>query len=114
MVYGTETARHDRIPERAGGPTDDALYDAEQEDNDRELAGLLDKPLAEVQGMPPARKRERLMGRRKERLRELVQAYYRARGWTEEGIPTPETLKRIGLWAFLNQEAQARILEMNA
>jgi len=112
MVYGTETARHDRIPDRAVGPTDDALYDAEKEDNDRELAGFLEKPLAEVQGMTPAEKREILMDRRKDRLRELVQAYYRVRGWNEEGIPTPETLKRIGLWGFLNAEARARILEM--
>ena len=114
MVYGTETARHDRIPDRAIGPTDDALYDAEQEDNDRELAGFLEKPLAEVQGMPAAEKRELLMDRRKGQLRELVQTYYRVRGWNEEGVPTPETLKRIGLWEFLNGEARARILEMTA
>jgi aldehyde:ferredoxin oxidoreductase len=114
MVYGTETALHDRIPDRAVGPTDDALYDAEKEDNDRELSGFLEKPLAEVQGMTPAEKRELLMSRRKERLRELVQTYYRVRGWNEEGIPTPETLKRIGLWEFLNGETKARILEMTA
>ena len=114
MVYGTETAGHDRIPDRAVGPTDDALYDAEQEDNDRELARFLEKPLAEIQGMTPAEKREILMDRRKGQLRELVQAYYRVRGWNEEGIPTPETLKQIGLWEFLNGEARARILEMTA
>jgi aldehyde:ferredoxin oxidoreductase len=114
MVYGKETGRQDRIPDRAVGPTDDALYDAEQEDNDRELVRFLEKPLAEVQGMTPAEKREILMSRRKERLRELIQAYYRVRGWNEEGVPTPETLKQIGLWEFLNGEARARILEMTA
>jgi aldehyde:ferredoxin oxidoreductase len=114
MVYGTETAGHDRIPDRAVGPTDDTLYDAEKEDNDRELARFPEKPLAEVQGMPTAQKREILMDRRKGRLRELVQAYYRVRGWNAFGIPTPETLKRIGLWEFLNGEARTRILEMTA
>jgi len=114
MVYGKDTGLHDRIPDRAVGPTDDTLYDAEKEDNDRELARFQGKPLAEVQGMPSAEKREILMSRRKERLRELIQAYYRVRGWNEEGIPTPETLKRIGLWEFLNGEARARILEMTA
>jgi aldehyde:ferredoxin oxidoreductase len=64
--------------------------------------------------MTPAQKREILMDRRKGQLRELVQAYYRVRGWNKEGIPTPETLKRIGLWEFLNTEARARILEMTA
>jgi aldehyde:ferredoxin oxidoreductase len=114
MVYGTETAGHDQIPDRAVGPTDDLLYDAEKEDNDRELAGVLEKPLAEVQDMPAAEKRELLMSRRKGQLRELVRTYYRVRGWNEEGIPTPETLKRIGLWEFLNGETRARITEMTA
>jgi aldehyde:ferredoxin oxidoreductase len=114
MVYGKDTGLYDRIPERAIGPTDDALYDAEQEDNDRELARFLEKPLAEVQGMPAAKKRELLMDRRKGQLQELVQTYYRVRGWNKEGVPTPETLKRIGLWEFLNGEARARILEMTA
>jgi len=114
MVYGKETAWHDRIPDRAIGPTDEALYDAEQEDNDGELARFLNKTLAEVQGMAVAQKRELLMDFRKGQLRELVQTYYRVRGWTEQGVPTPETLKRIGLWAFLSSEARARILEMTA
>jgi aldehyde:ferredoxin oxidoreductase len=114
MVYGTQTARYDRIPERAIGPTDTALYDAEQEDNDGELARFLEKPLAAIQGMPAAEKLELLMNFRKGQLQELVQTYYRVRGWNEEGVPTPETLKRIGLWAFLSTEAQARIREMTA
>jgi len=112
MVYGKETARQDRIPDRAVGPTDDLLYDAEKDYNDRELARFLGKPLADVQCMPTAEKRDLLMKRRKEQLRELIQVYYRARGWNSSGIPTPETLKQIGLWGFLTAEARARILEM--
>ncbi|MDO9228777.1 MAG: aldehyde ferredoxin oxidoreductase C-terminal domain-containing protein [Syntrophales bacterium] len=112
MVYGKETARQDRIPDRAVGPTDDLLYDAEKDYNDRELARFLGKPVAEVQRVPTAEKREILMKRRKEQLRELIQVYYRARGWNSSGIPTPETLKQIGLWGFLTAEARAKILEM--
>ncbi|MFH2119533.1 MAG: aldehyde ferredoxin oxidoreductase C-terminal domain-containing protein, partial [Pseudomonadota bacterium] len=112
MVYGKETARQDRIPDRAVGPTDDLLYDAEKEYNDRELAGFLGKPVADVQRLPTAEKREILMKRRQEQLRELIQVYYRARGWSSSGIPTPETLKKIGLWEFLTAEARAKILEM--
>ena len=112
MVYGKETARQDRLPDRAVGPTDDLLYDAEKDYNDRELAKFLGKPVADVEGMPTAEKRVILMQRRKEQLRELIQVYYRARGWNSSGIPTPETLKQIGLWGFLTAEARARILEM--
>jgi len=112
MVYGKETARQDRLPDRAVGPTDDLLYDAEKDYNDRELAGFLGKPLADVQRVPTAEKREILMKRRKEQLRELIQVYYRARGWNSSGVPTPETLKQIGLWGFLTEEARAKILDM--
>jgi len=52
------------------------------------------------------------MKRRKEQLQELIQVYYRARGWNSSGVPTPETLKQIGLWGFLTAEARAKILEM--
>jgi aldehyde:ferredoxin oxidoreductase len=112
MVYGKETARQDRIPDRAVGPTDDRLYDAEQDYNDGQLAVFLGRPLADVQGMPTTEKRDLLMKRRKEQLRELIQVYYRARGWNSFGIPTPETLKQIGLWGFLTEEARAKILEL--
>ena len=112
MVYGKETARQDRIPDRAVGPTDDRLYDAEQDYNDRELSKLIRKPVEDLQGVPTTEKRETLMNKRKEQLRELIQVYYRARGWNSSGIPTPETLKKIGLWGFLTEEARAKILEM--
>ena len=112
MVYGKETARQDRIPDRAVGPTDDRLYDAEKDYNDRELAGFLGKSVADVQDVPTSEKREMLMKRRKELLQELIQVYYRARGWNSSGIPTPETLKQIGLWGFLTEESKTKILEM--
>jgi aldehyde:ferredoxin oxidoreductase len=49
------------------------------------------------------------MKNRKEQLGDLIQAYYRERGWTPSGIPTSSTLKEIGLWDFLTEEARTRI-----
>lgn len=112
LVYGKETARQDRIPDRAVGPTDDRLYDAERDHNDREVAGFLGRPAADLQDVSMAEKREILMTKRKEQLRELIQVYYHARGWNSSGIPTPETLQKIGLWGFLTEGARAKILEM--
>ena len=57
----------------------------------------------------PGKKRELLMKHRKEQLRDLIQTYYRERGWTPSGIPTLATLKRIGLWDFLTEEARGKI-----
>jgi aldehyde:ferredoxin oxidoreductase len=109
MVYGEKTGEQDRIPARAIGPTDDALYEAEADFNDADLARLLGQSPAALEGMSTTAKREALMRRRREDLNQLIQVYYRTRGWNERGIPTTATLKEIGLWDFLTGAAQARI-----
>ena len=112
MVYGAETGKHDWIPDRAIGATADDLYDAEAAYNDAELGRLLGKSPEEIAAMPTTAKREALMSHRKEELRALIQAYYRERGWSASGIPTPATLKGIGLWDYLTEEARARIASL--
>ena len=112
MQYGESTVIRDWIPERAIGPTDDLLYEAEQEYNDREVAGILAKPLGEVQGMVVEEKRNLLMKHRKTELRNLIQVYYEERGWNDTGIPTVATLQELGLWPFLTGETQARLEEL--
>ncbi|MBN2243944.1 MAG: hypothetical protein JW793_14755 [Acidobacteria bacterium] len=112
LRYGRETASRDWIPDRAIGPTDDALYEAEEEFNDRDLAARLGKPPEELAGMATGEKRELLMGRRREELRRLIDIYYRKRGWNSLGIPTPETLGKLGLWEFLDDETRRVLLEL--
>ncbi len=109
MRYGRDTGNYDWIPDRAIGPIDDLLYEAEQEYYDEELAKLLEKPLAEIQTMQTGEKRASFMSRRKEQLRELIQAYYDERGWNASGIPTIATLQKLGLWNFLNQETREKL-----
>ena len=112
LRYGTETGRHDWIPDRAIGPTDDRLYEAEQAANDAELGALLKKPTKEILQMTTTEKRELLMNHRKEQLCKLVRVYYGERGWSLSGVPKVETLQQLGLWAFLNGEAKQRITEL--
>ncbi len=113
MRYGGNTGSYDWIPDRAIGPIDDLLYDSEHEYYNRELAQLLEKPLAEVQNMKTGGKRDSLMSRRKEQLIKLIRAYYDERGWNASGIPTIDTLKEIGLWNFLNQESKNKLSDLN-
>jgi aldehyde:ferredoxin oxidoreductase len=113
MVFGKDTGRNDWIPDRAVGPIDDDLYNAEKDFNDREVSRLSGKPLSDVQALKTEEKRELLMRRRKEDLRMLIRTYYNERGWNASGIPTIETLKRVGLWSFLNESARARIADLN-
>ena len=77
--------------------------------NDDEVSRILGKTLPEISSMPLSEKREILMNYRKEQLRKLIQIYYQERGWSEGGIPKIDTLKKIGLWDFLNEETRSRI-----
>lgn len=113
LSFLAETGERDWIPDRAIGPTEDALYELESDFNDRQLATFLNQPLAQVQAMTTAEKRIRLMDFRKEELRRLIGVYYRQRGWTPSGIPQVQTLQRIGLWDFLNEEARTIISGLN-
>jgi aldehyde:ferredoxin oxidoreductase len=109
LFYDNNAGKHDWIPDRAIGPIDDELYDAEKDYHDQALGQILGKTPTEMDKMKTAEKREHLMQHRKEQLRQLIQAYYRERGWTAAGIPTSSTLRQVGLWSFLNEEAKAKI-----
>jgi aldehyde:ferredoxin oxidoreductase len=112
MLYGRDTVSRDWIPDRAIGPTDDHLYEAEGDYNDGELCKILGKGLEEVRIMQTAEKRDTLMKHRKEELHKLIAMYYEKRGWNASGIPTVDTLKQLGLWNFINKKTKARLSEM--
>ncbi len=112
LRYGRETVSYDWIPDRAIGPTEDALYRAEEEFNDRDLAERIEKTPEELSGMALREKRERLMAHRKDQLRKLIDIYYRERGWNSRGIPMPDTLKRLGLWEYLDEGTRSVILDL--
>jgi aldehyde:ferredoxin oxidoreductase len=63
--------------------------------------------------MKTAEKRKILMEHRKEKLRKLIDVYYAQRSWSATGIPKVETLKQIGLWNFLSDEARTKVAAMN-
>jgi aldehyde:ferredoxin oxidoreductase len=113
MTFGKNTGEQDWIPDRAIGPIDDSLYDVEKDYHDQRLSIILNKPLAKIQKMKTAGKREILMKHRKDELKKLISVYYQERGWSSTGIPKMETLKQIGLWNFLNEETKTRISKMN-
>ena len=109
MAFEKHTGERDWIPDRAIGPTEDLLYEDEKDYNDAQVVSILNKPLGEIQKMKTADKREILMKHRKQELKKLIGVYYEQRGWNATGIPKVETVKKIGLWDFLNDEAKANI-----
>jgi aldehyde:ferredoxin oxidoreductase len=91
LRMGKGTREHDRAPYRAVGPVTKEEYESRQE--------RYDKQLKEWMGIDPEGKstEEKMALHRKyreERYQKLVDAVYKRRGWTSNGIPTLETLRR--------------------
>jgi len=81
-------------PYRAVGPVTEEEYLSRQE--------RYDKLLKEKQGIDPEGKSTQekmalLRSYREDQYQQLVDAVYKRKGWTKEGIPTLEHLKNLGM-----------------
>jgi aldehyde:ferredoxin oxidoreductase len=84
--------KHDAQPYRAAGPVTREEYESRQE--------RYDKQLKELVGIDPANmsldeKIAALRKYRENRYEQLLDAVYKRRGWTPNGVPTIEHLKNI-------------------
>jgi aldehyde:ferredoxin oxidoreductase len=92
MGYGTRAT--DYPPYRAVGPVTVKEYESRQERYDtslREDVGI------DPQGLTTEEKVVALRKYREQRYEQLVDAVYLRRGWSQNGVPTLETLQRLGL-----------------
>jgi aldehyde:ferredoxin oxidoreductase len=92
MGYGTR--EHDAIPYRSMGPVTNIEYESRADRYDgqlRELVGMA------PDGMSTTEKRLALRRYREEQYEKLIDAVYKRRGWNEDGIPTLETLRALGI-----------------
>jgi aldehyde:ferredoxin oxidoreductase len=85
---------HDDIPYRSMGPVTVEEYESRAE--------RYDKQLRETLGLDPAKmstpdKVAALRQHREEQYEKLKDAVYKRRGWTNDAVPTLETLKRLGI-----------------
>ena len=92
MGFGTR--KHDAQPYRAAGPVTVEEYESRQERYDGQLKELI--------GVDPTGKstEEKLALTRKyreDRYEKLLDAVYIRRGWTNNGVPKIEHLKKIGM-----------------
>jgi aldehyde:ferredoxin oxidoreductase len=92
MGYGTRA--HDTVPYRAVGPVTVEEYESRQQRYDTELS---EKYGVDVAGKDTPWKVSELRMRREAQYEKLVDAVYKRRGWTADGIPTVETVKRLGI-----------------
>ncbi len=94
LRVGYGTREYDYPPYRAMGPVTVQEYESRAERYDQELKDTVGLDLA---GMTVEDKIQALRGYREDRYDQLVDAVYKRRGWTENGIPTLEHVKELGI-----------------
>ncbi len=94
LKMGFGTRQHDAQPYRAAGPVTVEEYESRQERYDKqmeELIGIDPVGKSTVEKVAITRKY------REDRYEKLLDAVYLRRGWTNNGIPKIEHLKKIGM-----------------
>jgi len=90
--YGTRI--HDRQPYRAAGPVTEEEYESRAERYDKHL---LEKIGTDPSGKSTAEKLKILRKYREGQYENLLDAVYKRRGWNNNGVPTIDFLKKIGM-----------------
>jgi aldehyde:ferredoxin oxidoreductase len=92
MGYGTR--EHDRGPYRAMGPVTADEYLSRQDRYDAQLKRDLN---IDPQALSTEDKISTLRAYREQQYEHLLDAVYKRRGWTNNGVPTLETLQTLGI-----------------
>ena len=94
LRMGSGQRKHDMPPIRSLGPISEGEYLSREERYDKQLKETIG---VEPQGKSTAEKVKIIMDYRKDQFQQLVDAVYKRRGWTPNGIPTMEKLVELGM-----------------
>ena len=94
LKMGFGRREHDTLPYRAVGPVTEDEYLSREDRYDKQLIEI---HKVDIQDKSTAEKVAILRKLREEQYETLKDAVYKRRGWTNDGIPTVETVKRLGI-----------------
>ncbi|HUU02690.1 MAG TPA: aldehyde ferredoxin oxidoreductase C-terminal domain-containing protein [Myxococcota bacterium] len=94
LRQGFGTREHDAIPYRSAGPVTEEEYLSRQERYDGQLKEEVGLDPA---GMSLPEKMSATRRYREERYEKLLDAVYKRRGWTKDGVPTLTKIRELGL-----------------
>ncbi|MHC5037827.1 MAG: aldehyde ferredoxin oxidoreductase C-terminal domain-containing protein [Planctomycetota bacterium] len=92
MGYGRR--EHDKIPYRSAGPVTAEEYTSRQDRYDTQLKKSLG---IDPEGKTTEEKIAILRRHREDQYEKLIDAVFKRRGWTPDGVPTRATLERLGV-----------------
>jgi aldehyde:ferredoxin oxidoreductase len=93
---GRGQRKDDWIPFRAMGPVTEMEYISRKERYDKQLVEKLGKSLKDVEKMTVQQKLAVLYEFRRDQYNKLADAVYYRRGWTPNGVPTPQKMRQLG------------------
>ncbi|MFC2169382.1 aldehyde ferredoxin oxidoreductase family protein [Acidobacteriota bacterium] len=91
---GFGTREHDAQPYRAAGPVTVEEYESREERYDKQLKDILG---VDPEGKSTEEKMSIQRKHREEQYEKLLDAVYKRRGWTKNGVPKVEHLKELGM-----------------
>jgi aldehyde:ferredoxin oxidoreductase len=94
LKMGFGTREHDAIPYRSVGPVTVKEYESRVERYDKQL---VEKVGIDPTGMSTEEKVAALRDHREDQYEKLIDAVYKRRGWTPQGVPTIETLQKLNI-----------------
>jgi aldehyde:ferredoxin oxidoreductase len=93
---GRGQRKDDWIPFRAMGPVTEMEYVSRKERYDKQLVEKLGLSQKDVEKMTVREKLTVLYEFRRDQYKKLADAVYYRRGWTPNGVPTPQKMKQLG------------------
>ena len=93
---GRGRRKDDWIPYRSMGPVTEMEYHSRRERYDKQLVEKLGFSEKEVENMSVKEKMKLLYEYRQDQYQKLADAVYYRRGWTPNGVPTPQKMKQLG------------------
>lgn len=93
LKMGFGTRKYDIPPFRFLGPVTVEEYESRAERYDKQLKELG----YDIEGKSSREKLKLLRAYREDQYQKLCDAVYERRGWTKDGVPTLETVKRLGI-----------------
>jgi aldehyde:ferredoxin oxidoreductase len=94
LKMGFGRREHDTLPYRAVGPVTEDEYLSREDRYDKQLVEI---HKVDIQDKNTGEKVAILRKLREEHYETLKDAVYKRRGWTNDGIPTADTVKRLGI-----------------
>jgi len=94
---GRGCRKDDWIPYRSMGPVTEMEYLSRKERYDKQLVEKLGLSEKDVERMDTKKKIKVLYNYRRDQYQKLADAVYYRRGWTHNGVPTPQKMKQLGM-----------------